>query len=115
MSAAERRRRSRANERLCARCKQRRAKYQYRGHVRADRQHVLCFRCFRSERERIRARELAGTVMQGTATVFSGASENGACPPYSEHGACPRFPRELTLAQIAHRRLMLAHLESLAR
>ena len=98
MSAAERRRRRRSRERLCAQCQERRARFQYRGRVSADRDHVLCFQCFRSERERMRAREL----VEGTATLFSRSSERRACPPY-------------TLAQIAHRRAMLAHLESLAR
>jgi hypothetical protein len=35
-----------------------RARFQHRGHVRADRDHTLCFRCFRAEVERARARRL---------------------------------------------------------
>jgi hypothetical protein len=37
----------------------RRAKFQRRGRVRADRDHNLCFRCFRAERDRQRARQLS--------------------------------------------------------
>jgi hypothetical protein len=46
---------SREIRKLCERCWQRKARYQYRGVVRADRHHTLCFECFRSERERRRA------------------------------------------------------------
>ena len=34
--------------RLCARCRQGRARFVYRGQVRADREHDLCMRCYRS-------------------------------------------------------------------
>jgi hypothetical protein len=59
MSAASIRRLTRPSRHLCLGCGTQRARYQYRGAVRADRQHTLCFRCFRSERERQRARLLA--------------------------------------------------------
>ena len=44
---------------LCQRCRDRKARFQYRGEVRADREHTLCFECYRSERERGRAHVLA--------------------------------------------------------
>jgi len=44
---------------LCQRCHERKARFQYRGIVRADRDHTLCFECYRSERERQRARSLS--------------------------------------------------------
>ena len=44
---------------LCQRCSDRKARFRYRGAVRADRHHTLCFECFRSERERLRSRLLA--------------------------------------------------------
>jgi len=56
---------SREVRKLCERCWQRKALFQHRGVVRADRHHRLCFECFRSERERRRARLLAeGTVFR---------------------------------------------------
>ena len=43
----------------CANCKQHPAKFSYNGRVRADRDHTLCFRCFRRERDRLQARIMA--------------------------------------------------------
>ena len=62
MSLAAGRRLSRSSRHLCLACKRRSAKFAYRGEVRADRDHNLCFRCFRAERERQRARLLAGVT-----------------------------------------------------
>jgi hypothetical protein len=45
--------------RVCESCRLRKARFQYRGVVRADRDHTLCFECFRSERDRRRAARLA--------------------------------------------------------
>ena len=42
----------------CQSCRSRKARFRYRGSVRADRDHTLCFECYRSERERQRARRL---------------------------------------------------------
>ena len=56
MSPAAARRRRRRH--VCIACLSRRALFRYRGEVRADRDHTLCFRCFRSEVERARARRL---------------------------------------------------------
>ncbi len=38
----------RVRYRLCRECSERRARYRYRGAVKADRDHTLCFRCHRS-------------------------------------------------------------------
>jgi hypothetical protein len=47
-------RRLRASGRLCLGCGERRARFQYRGVVKADHDHTLCFECFRAERNRLR-------------------------------------------------------------
>jgi hypothetical protein len=74
---------------LCERCRERKARFSHRGIVRADRTHTLCFACFRSERDRMRARLLANIPAAVSAT---------------------RAP--LTAAQRAHRFRMLAHLRN---
>jgi hypothetical protein len=38
----------------CSACRARRARFRYRGEVRADTDHDLCFRCFRALRDRMR-------------------------------------------------------------
>ena len=45
--------------RLCLACRARRALFSYRGTVKADRDHNLCFECYRAEVNRLRARRLA--------------------------------------------------------
>ena len=80
---------------VCEHCSQRKARYQYRGVVRADRTHTLCFACFRSERDRQRARSLDNEP--------------------SSAAVLPLSPRPvLTAAQRAHRVRMLAHLRARA-
>jgi hypothetical protein len=64
MSPASIRRLTRDSRHLCAACGTGRARYRYRGVVRADRDHNLCFRCFRAERDRQRARLLASIALQ---------------------------------------------------
>jgi hypothetical protein len=102
MSPTHRRRRARADRHLCAACRERKARFKYQGHIRADRDHVLCFQCFRSQLERLRARRLA-----------AGA---GSAPP---RPLLPLRPRQgahnLTSTEREHRARMLAHLESTAR
>ena len=54
---------------LCLACRERKARFRYRGEVRADRHHTLCFECFRSETNRSRHRnrltlEFAGFSMR---------------------------------------------------
>jgi hypothetical protein len=76
---------------MCQQCQDRKARFEYRGEVRADRDHTLCFECYRSERERQRARTVAW-VQSPMLRPLSGAG-----PTLSER-------------QIAHRRQMVAHL-----
>jgi hypothetical protein len=49
---------SKLARRTCQICQDRKARFRYRGEVRADSQHVLCFECYRSERNRRRAQLL---------------------------------------------------------
>ncbi len=44
--------------RLCLGCGERRARFSYRGVVKADRHHTLCFECYRAELQRARSRRL---------------------------------------------------------
>ena len=83
-------RESRQIQRLCRTCRQRKARYRFWGRVRADRQHTLCFACFRSLPDRRHARFRVGHP----------ALRSPFRPP-------------LTPRQIAHRRAMLVHLETL--
>ena len=43
----------------CLGCRQHPARFRFRGEVRADRDHNLCFRCYRAEVNRQRARSMA--------------------------------------------------------
>jgi len=88
---------------LCARCRERKARYQYRGVVRADRQHVLCFQCFRSAREQLRAWNVREGLPGGWLELRR---------PEAMGAARQRPP--LTERQTAHRQQMLAHLERLS-
>jgi hypothetical protein len=42
----------------CQSCQERKARFRFRGVVKADRDHTLCFECFRSARDRRRAQAL---------------------------------------------------------
>ncbi len=88
MSTREHHRPGRDSRHLCAACRDRKAKFRYQGQVRADRDHVLCFQCFRSLREQSRAKRLADLPRPRPAR------------------------RELTPAETEHRLRMLAYLES---
>ena len=46
----------RARRHVCLECRAHRARFRYRGVVRADDDHTLCFRCFRAASNRLRAR-----------------------------------------------------------
>lgn len=46
----------------CLGCGARRSLYRYRGFVKADANHTLCFRCYRALRDSMRARSLARTA-----------------------------------------------------
>jgi hypothetical protein len=39
---------------VCVSCRERRALFLYRGVVKADEDHTLCFRCYRRLRDRVR-------------------------------------------------------------
>ncbi len=58
MSRDERERVSKRFRTLCAGCRARKARFRYRGEVRADRDHTLCFECYRAELNRVRALRL---------------------------------------------------------
>lgn len=95
-----------ARKHLCEDCRTRKARFRYRGIVRADRHHTLCFQCFRAERERQRARQLAArpTTIDPT---YVGA---GCSRPAFGLGEPGNRGAQLTDRQIAHRRAMLTHL-----
>jgi hypothetical protein len=59
MSPAAARRLRRQERHVCRECRNHPARFLYRGEVRADRDHTLCFRCYRAEVNRQRARRLA--------------------------------------------------------
>lgn len=83
-------RHSKNTAKACEACHARKARFQFRGSVRADRDHTLCFACFRAERERGRARTLA-----------------------RQHQAPPRLlrqPTALSVSQVEHRVRMIEHL-----
>jgi len=56
---------ARREYRLCLACGERRALFFYRGVVKADRDHNLCFQCYRAEVNRLRARRL-GALASGS-------------------------------------------------
>jgi len=82
---------SKQMQRRCVTCRRRKARFRHRGRVRADRDHTLCFECYRAQRDRRRAEQLAD--------VWSVAPMRSPFRP------------PLTERQIAHRRAMLAHLQ----
>jgi len=45
--------------RICAACKQHNAKFTFHGKVKRDRQHDICYRCYRSLRDRNAAWQLS--------------------------------------------------------
>lgn len=98
MSSSERHRRSRRFRSLCAACRERKARFRHRGEVRADRDHTLCFACYRAEINRARARRL-----MEPATLPAVRSPFG--PQAVAAGRC------LDARQVAHRERMLAHLQ----
>ncbi len=98
MSSSEGLRRSRRFKRLCAACQERKARFRYRGEVRAGRDHTLCFECYRSEINRARARRLSdAATAPRTWPLFGYQKAVGSWAPDER--------------QVAHRRLMLGHLQ----
>ena len=51
-------RRAAAVKRVCRECESRRALFRYRGIVKWDRYHTLCFQCYRRYLDRLRAASL---------------------------------------------------------
>jgi hypothetical protein len=86
---------SRKYRQMCQRCRDRKARFQYRGEVRADRDHSLCFECYRSERNRQRAWKLPSIQGPMLRSPFD------ARPLLSDH-------------KMAHRRRMLDYLSTAA-
>jgi hypothetical protein len=79
----------------CQSCLERKARFSYRGTVKADRDHTLCFECFRRERERQRSRKLTEVP----------------CDPAPMVGPALEWaPRPLNDRQREHRRAMLTNL-----
>jgi hypothetical protein len=97
MSSNELRRQSKQVKTLCAACQERKAKFRYRGEVRADRDHTLCFECHRGVINRARVRRLTeGVTLPRTWSPFG--------RPQSVS------PSSLNQRQVAHRQRMLDHL-----
>lgn len=98
MSSSEFQRRSKRLKTLCAACQERKARFRYRGEVRADRDHTLCFECHRGEVNRARARRLTELTVPPQARLPFGE------PEVASH-------RPLAPRQVAHRQQMLDHLQ----
>ena len=96
MSNSEGQRRSHCSQRLCAACRERKARFKYRGEVRADRDHTLCFECYRGQVNRTRARLMSDADILGRRPI--------PAIQLMEIGA-------VNERQVAHRRLMLGHLQ----
>ena len=94
MSSSERQRQSKRLRTSCASCCARKALFKYRGEVRADRDHTLCFECYRAELNRARAKRLIEPLQS---TMAAGAG-------YREHR------RDEDAGRLAHRQRMLDHL-----
>ena len=74
--------------RLCRSCAERKALFRYRGVVKADRDHSLCFECFRAERDRRRAQTLAETpdvraAVASLRTTNADAARDGSSPAHA--------------------------------
>jgi len=52
----------RKNRKVCKCCRVRWARFSYRGRVRWDAKHDLCFRCFRSAMDRFQTKLTAGPI-----------------------------------------------------
>ncbi|HQZ39827.1 MAG: hypothetical protein IT180_07380 [Acidobacteria bacterium] len=55
-------RRASAVKHVCLQCESRRALFRYRGVVKWDRYHALCFRCYRRHLDRLRAARLVAEI-----------------------------------------------------
>lgn len=113
---------SKMARRACQICQERKARFRFRGAVRADRDHVLCFECYRAERNRQRRQRADGPAALPFLRPASGhaaAAGDRARPPaaQSQAGWETTSPRQeaLTDAAIEHRRRMLSHLSGARR
>jgi hypothetical protein len=88
--------RAKGSRGLCQACRDRKARFRFRGEVRADRDHTLCFECFRSQRDSTRAAAL------------------GDLPRPAPLRSPLPVARSLTAQQIEHRQRMLANLQRLS-
>jgi hypothetical protein len=100
---------------VCEACRERKARFQYRGVVKADRAHTLCFACFRSERDRLRARVLAASVDDGMVVGGLVVGEQDVrparvVPNAGVPAAGAPAAGVMTPGQRAHRFRMLAHM-----
>jgi hypothetical protein len=77
----------------CQSCRERKARFRFRGRVKADHHHTLCFRCFRAQREANRAREIVARRPSPLRSPFL------AAPTLDER-------------QLTHRVRMLTHLRA---
>ena len=68
MSSHEYHRRVKRIRTQCASCEQCKARFRYRGRVRADRDHTLCFECYRAQHNRARARQLTQSGAEAAAS-----------------------------------------------
>ena len=88
------------SETLCAGCQERKARFRYRGEVRADRDRTLCFECHRGEVNRARARRLIDAAVRPQVRS-----------PFGPTAGVGRLV--LDSRQIAHRQRMLQHFQRL--
>jgi hypothetical protein len=65
-------RRSSAVKHVCRECESRRALFRYRGIVKWDRYHALCFQCYRRLVDRQRAAVLAAVISAAPETAGHG-------------------------------------------
>ena len=88
---------------LCAACHERPARFQYRGLVKADRTHTLCFRCYRSVMDSIRNVEPVGRVtwIRSAGGRTTGRSTGGAVAEAADKYV--QLERRRRRAQIAAR------------
>lgn len=112
MSSSERRRQFKGVSALCAECRARKALFKYRGQVRADRDHTLCFECYRAEVNRARARrlnelpaerQLASLVghHEGADGWFSSEEQTDLLCQIETHHFVPLSPQWLNEASVA--------------
>jgi hypothetical protein len=98
MASQERQHGPRRFRTRCVACRERKARFRFRGTVRADRDHTLCFECFRAETNRARARRLRERAPLPTLQAPSRDEE------VARGGV-------LDARQLAHRQRMLDHLQ----